>query len=684
MEQAIEKKICLNDFKGRMGTFIPSYNDGMKSDIRYQDYNDWGKLPYDIVISDMSGGVESVSFSILPGDILYDYATLSGASENLPLFLEKYTNSDRRRLLLRYGTMSDAYAQLMDFMRTCTYYRLCKRNSSRTGYNWVEMTEYTFNELFEVQKDIDGKENKNYNVDRFYCTDWVILSELPTPTIETYYGNVYICINETDKVNNFNKRFTDKYGNRYDKIFYNLVREFFDAKYGEASSFLGVPSIYLPLSIDADEMDFGRYSPYYVEWEAGKRYFTGTVVHYTAVDDEIETGYYRLIRGEGSTAVEIPKSVYDANKDDYPMYWEHYAENGYYIDLVKKYLFIKPYYEGYVHNGVVRFDSITDGVLDHWEKLTSSTMDGMIEGVGTSFLSDMMRKKKDIDDEGNELPFVFDENCTNNGELRYIYDEEFDGNYMREIKFVNDLCESVTPTDNPPKCIDENVPDNYKYIKFEYYTNPTFYSHTPATINLLSGVVHREVYKFKRVNRPFHTNGANYGYGWVTSDMISGNTPDFMVEEMPYPSKDNYDKMFMYTSGGTEYQYYAYDMDTEKYVGFVSGMTYTCYPFVSYIDIDYGTSYEMDFENSRLLIDESPMSHLYIFTKHDDNMQIDGLTIFHNSEEDSIFDVDSNIDARVSRGEYAAFERHNTLGEVNTFEDLEQFRNGMYGLKSQK
>ena len=39
-----------------------------------------------------------------------------------------------------------------------------------------------------------------------------------------------------------------------------------------------------------------------------------------------------------------------------------------------------------------------------------------------------------------------------------------------------------------------------------------------------------------------------------------------------------------------------------------------------------------------------------------------------------------NIDADVERGDYAAMERHNILGEIKTFEDLENYRNNFFNL----
>lgn len=45
-----------------------------------------------------------------------------------------------------------------------------------------------------------------------------------------------------------------------------------------------------------------------------------------------------------------------------------------------------------------------------------------------------------------------------------------------------------------------------------------------------------------------------------------------------------------------------------------------------------------------------------------------------------VHDMKENIDAEIDRGRSAAFERHTILGEVNTMQDLENYRNNYFGL----
>lgn len=124
----------------------------------------------------------------------------------------------------------------------------------------------------------------------------------------------------------------------------------------------------------------------------------------------------------------------------------------------------------------------------------------------------------------------------------------------------------------------------------------------------------------------------------------------------------------------------AYNPDTDEYEPIMNGGMYTACPEFAYIDIDYETTYHWSDEIGGFLADNavlSRMSYLGDYVKKDSFQNVD---YFFDEGLAGVSDVKPNINGYIERGKYAAFERHNILGEVNTFQDLLNYKNNLFKL----
>ena len=53
---------------------------------------------------------------------------------------------------------------------------------------------------------------------------------------------------------------------------------------------------------------------------------------------------------------------------------------------------------------------------------------------------------------------------------------------------------------------------------------------------------------------------------------------------------------------------------------------------------------------------------------------------FKDEATSRLISANKDIDASIERDDYAAFERHNLLGEIKTFSDLKNYRNNFFNL----
>ena len=63
--------------------------------------------------------------------------------------------------------------------------------------------------------------------------------------------------------------------------------------------------------------------------------------------------------------------------------------------------------------------------------------------------------------------------------------------------------------------------------------------------------------------------------------------------------------------------------------------------------------------------------------------EFSNINVFKNELLNGVQDYVGDIDVRMDRGMAASFERHNALGEINTMQDLEHYRNNFFDISDQ-
>ena len=142
-------------------------------------------------------------------------------------------------------------------------------------------------------------------------------------------------------------------------------------------------------------------------------------------------------------------------------------------------------------------------------------------------------------------------------------------------------------------------------------------------------------------------------------------------------------------------EYYCFDIKAENFILDIDEEE-TEYKYISIdyerdLDADESETLDLEYmsegvENMIELRAYSAPSSAKLYTRFEsetdeNNMTQDAHYIFRD---DLIGYHEVNINAKnvkIERGKYAAFERHNALGEVSSFDDLEKYKNGFFKLK---
>jgi hypothetical protein len=118
----------------------------------------------------------------------------------------------------------------------------------------------------------------------------------------------------------------------------------------------------------------------------------------------------------------------------------------------------------------------------------------------------------------------------------------------------------------------------------------------------------------------------------------------------------------------------------QTYVVFEKDAIYRRVSVFYYIDIDYNRTYVYDEENGFLQVNSGmPITTFKPEVAYSNFEKVEGYT---DESILGIVDIKSNIDAYIDRNPdfSSAFERHNILSEINTFLDLEHYKNNFFKL----
>lgn len=250
-----------------------------------------------------------------------------------------------------------------------------------------------------------------------------------------------------------------------------------------------------------------------------------------------------------------------------------------------------------------------------------------------SRLSSLRRTKISVDDDGNTLPFIV--NAENKAELPFavgcvnLYEEdentnEYFADIIEKISFDNIKPYSCynedegteTVINNSIITIDENFPVS-GMVSFTYLIG--------AKVKIENGVMSKALDACE---------GVRY------------------IEEYPFEKKD--------------YQKIKYDGTDKTF---------------EYVDIDFGYASSI-IENEKLDNGQESVILSDIQYRVEDIIRdkLNEFNIIKNEATIGLEDVSKNIDGYVDRGASAAFERMNILSEINTFQDLNNYRNNLFEL----
>lgn len=384
----------------------------------------------------------------------------------------------------------------------------------------------------------------------------------------------------------------------------------------------------------------GGLAPYEREWEKGRRYYEGDKCVYGGNE-------YRLEFPEDYDIYDITQipdfelSAYFTVNDDGEFEpieeFENFIKN-----IEGKWFIVRKYYYGLYDeiNDDLLFDEIIESEdgseeFKYW-KLENTQCDSEDEyhiyGITESKLATLVRTRREYDDDGNELRYNLDY-MENDGSkkfpsFRYLIKEplnmrtEGDG-------YAFDFIDSI----------------EVSYYGEEEYREATF-----------------------------NENGVAFFADCIDSgDTVEGVRITYYIGS----SSDSSENLSEQIREGLCYNGVKY---TDEYMASVISEYRTIYDNETnyeFIDINYASNIEENEENGLNVItseidlpDGSECNDDFITSECINENDIVGII-------DEAFDFS---DLYVDRGRYAAFERHNILGEVNTMDDLEKYRNDFFNL----
>lgn len=441
------------------------------------------------------------------------------------------------------------------------------------------------------------------------------------------------------------------------------------------------PYLDVEFSITSDKVDLGLMSPIPEQWIPKKKYYLGDAILYNSESYYLfhcdET--YDLIEVSGQLLKDIinsielgnnsyayvdsldniPNSAFNMynyihefqrlNKGVTPINYTQYvyrvaqahAYNGY------LYYLIKPYYTG-SYDEITKITSFDSSDGTHWKKIDLNVLltvdyDKVYTGVTESKLITLKRQKTPVDDHGVKLPFVpkYESGVTLSGdtELQYlvgITDENMydDGTWICDdlvsiSKIITASGETYKEEINPGDggVITSDQFDDIGTVEFVYYIGATLdidstESGVTKTRVEKTGVKYTEQWNYEKKTINFEVDGASNDFTYIL----------FYPTDNGETSKSNLD---------------------------LNGKT----PIYSIIEY-----YDKQAKEVSVLLMNSYKDEDLLGVQNINDLEYDMHTgRFHKA-----------IDAYIERGKSASFERHNILGEIKTFSDLENYRNNFF------
>ena len=277
-----------------------------------------------------------------------------------------------------------------------------------------------------------------------------------------------------------------------------------------------------------------------------------------------------------------------------------------------------------------------------------------------SKLNYFIPQRKTYDVNGNIVPFIVDKNDIVYLFYKYGYTNYIEINgitYVDMLKSVylyyDDKWNEITAvtndndqTVNGMYKINNNISNNPTFIKFVYIINAQL---NDEQIKDSTGVEYEEIRRCYVDKGTYNINGVNNEYNYLNVSELSTYSEENKLQ-ISYAKIINTSTNDHFVSWDNEAQYergdIVYDYLTNTYYKCISETTTTS-------SVDNENAWEaLSFSN--LIVDDRIFGTSYV-------------------------DVDLPK-ISIDRGNYTAMERHYVLGEINSFDDLEKYRNNMFKL----
>ena len=694
--EIIKKKICLEPFKSRFNGNMPTVetmeqlsqmgaSDGEatrgtetlnnenisvgSANAYYEVYeiNDWDEKPYDIVIPEGDALYDLRETLPLVKEYLKDGKVSYGTTIAIKKNDADKTSGDNGEVIyvLRFGQMVKTYSTLRNMILNGSFYRRCKRGAREY---WAEI---------DTQVD-EGKTHWEY----FFSGDTTFTVESSVNKKDAENGDTIFV---TDEAEWFNKTFQSSI--KKAKYFVDFAQN----RYNGIDKGYKFTVPYVPVSIYLEEEydDMGVYSTSIEEWVAGKHYYNGDIVYHD--------------NGSGMTAwqLELTDVTSDSPFDLFELTNESviasmqktYPEGSidgvvkYKKDGVEKY-YLKKYYDNgkyddetmltsFNTSGWTNLDKV-DSIIDTEAGITPITA---ITAITKSYLSTFKLRENAVDDDGVSMPF----NLNKSNKVVFPYttylchmhacdDDNVHCDILQKIEISDTPDTGFTyPTNKKPE-INVSFFNESGYIRFTYIKDAIYDNNDENPLHVSEPyITYEETYAYTKEKYTCkYTDGGNeLVFDWV---IYTGSTDDveiiatvttLPISDTVTASKKNCGCVIVYERGGDLEPVYYMCQTVFEYIALGKQEMET----VENGDIDSNgadDNFSKITYNQKYFDIDSFQDNIFCYKK-------DALMGMQNSYED--------IDASVERGKSAAFERHLILGEVNTFEDLVNYRNDYFGLK---
>ena len=551
--ETIKKLISLEQFKSRFNHKTPYINyDGIITSVIE---NNWGEIPCDYYFTDL----EECPFAKI--------------KDNLPLVSGVKTESNNENVILndycfRYKTMVYWYNWLINYGKNCKYYKLCKRG---TEYIWRELNYVT--------------ENGDFFDDAYGLGLKTVTSITHIPIIYENYtvGNV---IEVNSEATIFNEIFRiDNDETRYELLVLKFIQSVFENETIHTN--LSIPFIDVPIHLTQTIDSLGLLTSTAKPWEPSKTYMIDDIVlyngntyilkdgdsySYTQLFGELcetfiryienegdESLYYKFINGNIPTEGKTPEEVvYEINDDIrcrkcvyytiidgcyniFLPYICHKAEinskNGEFIFNTN---FWKHNYENVDNFNISNSGNIIDGVL-----IGETFKTKYVKTISDSKLTSLRRFKKDVDDDGNILPFILDGYKTMNTELPYttgIYNIYMGSNDTFRADVMTDI--SIR-SNNDDQYLNIKYGDNGQTFIYTYF-NKSINENIESTITISNNI---DIYNIE--------SGNTILYKWVEiAKSVDKNESIDIVDSLPNAEEKYFQTYYQLTSFTDSVMYY--------------------------------------------------------------------------------------------------------------------------------